>query len=97
MPKLPALRLKRCERALHLVLRAGAGPTATSERKPVPSVETQPYGCQEQQSGERRRSRAHDHKSEQRGDDASQARFAGVREPAILLTAGVFHAATASS
>jgi hypothetical protein len=35
--------------------------------------------------------------ADQRGDDASQARFAGVREPAILLTAGVAHAATASS
>jgi hypothetical protein len=37
------------------------------------------------------------HKPEQRGDDASQARFAGVREPTILLTAGAVHAAPASS
>ena len=41
--------------------------------------------------------RARRDNAEQLGDDASQARFAGVREPAILLTTGVVHAATASS
>ena len=41
VPKPPPLRLERGERALHLVLRVGADSTATSERKPVPSVETQ--------------------------------------------------------
>jgi hypothetical protein len=97
VPKPPPLGLERGERALHLVLRAGADSTATSERKPVSSVETQPYGWQKQQPGDRRRSRARDHKSEQRGDDASQARFAGVREPAILLATRVVHAAIASS
>ena len=51
----------------------------------MPSVETQPYGCEQQQPDERRRSRAQDHEPEQRGDDAPQGRFAGVREPAILL------------
>ena len=90
-------RLQRRERALHLVLRVGADTTATSERKPVPGVETQPYRGEEQQPGERRRSRARRDNAEQRGDNASQARFAGVREPAILLTTGVVHAATASN
>ncbi len=97
MAQPPALCLERGERALHLVLRAGADSTAPSERKPVPSVETQPCGCEEQQPGERRRSRARHHKPEQRGDDASEARFAGVREPAILLATRVVHAPTASS
>jgi len=82
---------------LDLVLGAGADSTTTSERKPVPSVETQPYGCEEQQPAERRRSRARDHQPEQPGDDASQRRRSGVREPAILLATRVVHAATASS
>ena len=56
VPKPPPLRLQRRERGLHLVLRVGADTTATSERKPVPSVETQTYGCEEQQPDERRRS-----------------------------------------
>ena len=73
MPQPPALRLQRRERALDLVLRASADSTATSERKPVASVEAEPDGCEEQQPGERRRSRARDRKPEQRGDDASQA------------------------
>ena len=75
MPQPPPLRLERGERALHLVLRAGADSTATSERKPVPSVETQPDGGEEQQPAERRRSRARDHEPEQPGDDASQRRL----------------------
>jgi hypothetical protein len=89
VPKPPPLRLERGERALHLGLRVGADSTPASERKPVPSVETQPNRGEEQQPAERRRSRARDHKSEQRGDDASQARFAGVRKTAILLAARV--------
>jgi hypothetical protein len=97
VPQPPPLRLEKGERPPHLVLRAGADSTATSERKPVPSVETQPDRGEEQQPGQRRRSRACNHKPAQRGDDASQARFAGVSEPAILLTACVVHPATASS
>ena len=79
MPQPPPLRPERGERAPHLALRASADSTATSERQPVPSVETQPCGCEEQQPGERRRPRARHHKPEQRGDDASQPSFAGVR------------------
>ena len=44
VPKPPAVRLKRGERALHLVLRAGAYSTTAGERKPVPSVESQADG-----------------------------------------------------
>ena len=55
VPKPPALRLEEGERAMHLVLRAGADSTAIRERKPVPSAEPQPYGCEEQQPAERRR------------------------------------------
>ena len=46
-PKPPPFRLKEGEDALHLILRAGADPTATAERKPVPSVEAQPHGREE--------------------------------------------------
>src|SRR5450755_1291848 len=93
---LPALRLEVGERALDLVLRAGADSTPESERKPVASVEPQPDRRGEQQPGERR-SRARAHESEQPGDDASQRRLPGVRDPAILLATRVVHAATASS
>jgi hypothetical protein len=55
VPKPPPLGLERGERALHLVLRAGADSTATSEQKPVSSGETQPYGYQKQQPGDRHR------------------------------------------
>ena len=89
MPQPPPLRLERGERALHLVLRAGADSAATGERKPVTSVVAKSDRAEEQQSGERRRSRAQDHEPEQRDDDAAQGRFAGVDEPAILLTARV--------
>jgi hypothetical protein len=65
VPKPPPLRLERGERALHLVLRVGADSTATSERKPVPGVETQPDGHDEQQPADRRRSRARDYQPEQ--------------------------------
>src|SRR5450755_2829800 len=41
VPKPPALRLKRGERPLDLVLRASTDPTATSQRKPPASVEAQ--------------------------------------------------------
>jgi hypothetical protein len=84
-------------RALHLVLGPSADSTAASEPKPVASVEAQPDGREEQQPGERQRSRARTHKSEQRRDGAGQRRLAGVREPAVLLTARMVHAATASS
>jgi hypothetical protein len=82
VPKPPAFRLEGGERALHLVLRAGADSTATSERKPVASVESQPDGHEEQQRAERRRSRDRDRdrarepEPEQPGDDASQRRLA---------------------
>src|ERR1019366_9801057 len=58
VPKPPALRLEGGERTLDIILRAGADSTATSGRKPVPSVETEPDGREEQQPAERRRSRA---------------------------------------
>ena len=61
------------------------------------TVEAQPDGHQEQQPGERRRSRARAHESEQRRDGAGQRRLAGVGEPTVLLAARVAHAATASS
>ena len=79
MPQPPPFGLERRERALHLVLRAGADSAATGERKPVTSVVDQPDRAEEQQPGERRRSRAQDHEPEQRDDDAAQGRFAGVR------------------
>jgi hypothetical protein len=72
VPKPPALRLEGGERALDLVLRASADPTATSKRKPVASPEAQPDGRQKQQRGERRRSRPRGREPEQRGDGASQ-------------------------
>ena len=97
MPQPPALRLQRCERALDGVLRARPDPTPASEREPVARVQTQPDGREEQQPAERRRARARDHQPEQPGDDASQRRPSGVREPAILLATRVVHAATASS
>jgi len=97
VPQPPALRHERRKRALHLVFRASADATATSERQPAPSVETQPGGHEEQQPAEDGRSGARDQKSEQRRDDACQRRFAGVSEPAILLSAGVVHAAAATS
>ena len=89
MPQPPPLRLERREHALHLVLRAGTDSAATGERNPVTSVVAKSDGAEEQRSGERRRSRAQDHEPEQRDDDAGQGRFAGVDEPAILLTARV--------
>lgn len=97
MPKAPPLRPERGECALNLVLREGADSTATSERKPVPSVDTQPDRGEEQQPAERRCTRTRDDQPEQPGDDASQRRPSGVREPAILLATRVVHAATASS
>jgi hypothetical protein len=63
----------------------------------VPGVKAQPYRCEEQRPGERRRSRDRDRETEHPGDDASQRRLSGVREPAILLATRVVHAATASS
>src|SRR5664280_701740 len=55
VPQPPALRPEGGERALHLVLRASAYSTATSERKPVASVETQPgdHASQRRLSGVR--------------------------------------------
>ena len=53
--------------------------TESMSRKPVPSVETQPDRGEEQQLAEGHRPRARHHKPEQRGDNASQPRFAGVR------------------
>ncbi len=97
VPQPPPLRLERGERPLHFVLRAGADSTTTNERKPVPSVETEPNGHEEQRPGERDRSGARDHEPEQGGDDASERRLAGVGEPAILLATRVVHAATAAS
>ena len=84
VPKPPPLRLERGERALHLVFRAGADTTATSERKPAPSIETQPDGRENQQPAERRRSRDRNREPEQPDDDAFQRRLSGVREPAVL-------------
>jgi hypothetical protein len=48
MAQPPALRLDGSERALHLILRASADSTATSERKPVASGETQPDSREQQ-------------------------------------------------
>jgi hypothetical protein len=84
MPKPPTLRLQRRQRAPDRVLRARPDPTSTSEREPPARVETQPDGRENQQPAERRRSRDRNHKPEQPGDDASQRRLSGVREPAIL-------------
>jgi hypothetical protein len=77
--------------------RARPDPTPTSEREPVARAETQPDGRESQQPAERRRSCDRNRQPEQPGDDASQCRLPGVREPAILLATRVVHAATASS
>jgi hypothetical protein len=61
------------------------------------SVEAERERRDEQERGQRHRSRARDHQPEQPGDDASQRRLSGVREPAILLATREVHAVTASS
>jgi hypothetical protein len=89
MPQPPALCPERRERTLHVVLRASTDAAATGEREPVASAEAEAERGEEQQSGERGRSRAPDNQREHRRNGASQRRLAGVTKPAILLAASV--------
>jgi hypothetical protein len=62
---------------------------------PSPSEQLEPItrrsSYRRRTGSRRRRSRARRHNAERRRGDASQACFAGVREPAILLGAGMVH------
>ena len=89
MPQLPALRPQRRQRTLHVVVLASTDAATTGECKPVASVEAEPERGEEQQPGERHRSRAPGNQREQCRGDAPCARPAGARKAPILLSTRV--------
>jgi hypothetical protein len=96
MPQPPALRLKGRERALDLVFRAGTHATAASKREPVPRLEAESDGGEEQQTADQRGSRARDQHPQQRGRGAAGRRPPSPGEPAELLAARVVQSGTSS-
>ncbi len=91
MPQPPALRLQRCQRALDGVLRAGPDPTPASEREPVARAQAERSGDDEQAHGDESRTHAGGPQAKERGADGPDPRFAGAREPAVLLAPRIVH------
>jgi len=81
----PALRLERCQRVLDGVLRLDPDPAPTSEREPVARAQAKRSGNDEEAIGDETRTHAGSPQAKERGDDRLDARFAGAREPAVLL------------
>jgi hypothetical protein len=80
----PALRLERRQRVLDGVLRLGPDPAPTSEREPVARAQAERSGNDEA-IGDETRTHAGSPQAKERGDDRPDPRFAGAREPAVLL------------
>ena len=85
MPQPPALRLQRCQRALDGVLRAGPDSTPASEREPVARAQAKRSGDDEETPGDETRTHAGGPQAKEGGADRPDPRFAGAREPAVLL------------
>jgi hypothetical protein len=88
----PALHLQPSERALDVFLRAGTNPTAASQRQPMARVQAQHPRGEEQTYAEESSTRARRPQTEQRNHGAADRRFAGAREPAVLLAPCIVHA-----
>ena len=94
MPQPPTLGLQRRERTPHLVLRAGADPTALGEREPVASAEAESDRREEQQPRERHSPRGPDNQREHDRGDAPRRRPAGAENTPVLLSARVIQPAS---
>jgi hypothetical protein len=91
MPKAPALRLQRGDRAPDGLLRAGPDATPASEAEPVARGQAKRSGGDEQAHGDESRTHAGGPQAKERGASGPDGRFAGAREPPVLLTPRVVH------